>query len=126
MPCDSRIPIRLTTKMNGMQTVTDAARAIGLSVRPYGTNMIYVSDGYDGITLTADGDQIVAEEAESGVKAMKRIVANIGKSYAEIRLRQFAKARGYTVNKGATTGTFELNRQKQYGAVSYVKTYGGK
>ena len=126
MPCDSRIPIRLTTKMNGMQAVHDAAKAIGLFVRPYGTNMIYVSDGYDGITLSADGDQIIAEESDGGEKAMKRIVANIGKSYAEIRLRQFAKARGYTVSAGVTKDTFELNRQKQYGQVSYVKTYGGK
>lgn len=85
MPCYSTIQ----TKMNNAEHLGAALAALGYRVEKSGTTIYGVKDN-ESIVFTKSGDAYAA----SGTT---RNLSTIGRKYAEIGVRNWAKSKGYTI-----------------------------
>lgn len=101
MPCDSRVPIRLLTKLSGLDFVKQAAEKLGLTVTQYGTTSLMVYEARTGTQFEyyVDGETIGIETDRSDRKRAIELNGDITKAYAEIRLKQFAQQKRMSVSR---------------------------
>lgn len=108
MPCYSRIESRMTTKLEGMSTVEQAAKLAGYETVTQDGKLI-VHNGRDTVVLETVAFQIEAR-SYSGRAVVEQFLKKIMPKYGEIRLKQFAQKRGYTISRETPTQTVSVRR----------------